>query len=127
MSHDTIAILLLNVRSLSKRACDIKNDVTLMSNDVLYLRETQPQYQHSLNGIQQYFENFNISFNNNDNKFLSLAHAFQKNLTLITQEHFPGVSIYNFRISSFINAPLKLRLLYKLNNQLLMTFFILLY
>ena len=104
----TIAILLLNVRSLSKYVCDIKSDVRLMSSDGLCLTETQPQHQHSLHGIEQYFGNFNISLNSNDNKFLSLAYAFQKALTLITQEHFPGVSICNFRKSSFVNVSLKL-------------------
>ena len=37
----TITILLLNVRSLSKHAGDIKSDVRLISNDVLCLTETQ--------------------------------------------------------------------------------------
>ena len=68
-----------------------------------------------------------IFFNNNDNKFLSLAYAFQKDLTLITQEDFPCVSICNFRKSSFVNVPLKLMVLYKLNIQPLMTFYDYLY
>ena len=84
VTNDTITILLLNVRSLSKHARDIKSDVRLMSNDVLYLTETQLQHQHLRNGIEQDFENFRIFFNNNDKKFLSLAYAFQKDLTLIT-------------------------------------------
>ena len=84
VTDDTITILLLNVRSLSKHARDIKSDVRLMSNDVLYLTETQLQHQHLRNGIEQDFENFRIFFNNNDKKFLSLAYAFQKDLTLIT-------------------------------------------
>ena len=124
---DTITILSLNVRSLSKYACDIKNNVRLMSNSVLCLTETQLQHQHSLNGIEQYLENFRIFFNNNDSKFLSLAYAFQKDLTLITQEDFPGVSICNFRKNSFVNVPLKLMVLNKLNNQPLMTFYDFLY
>ena len=67
---DTITILLLNVRSPSKYACDIKSDGRLMSNDVLCFTETQLQHQ--------VFEKFRIFFNNNDNKFLSLTYAFQK-------------------------------------------------
>ena len=82
-----------------------------MSNDVLCLTGTQLQHQHSLNGIEQHFENFRIFFNNNDNKFLSLAYAFQKDLTLITQEDFAGMSTCNFRKSSFVNVPLKLMVL----------------
>ena len=80
VTDDTITILLLNVKSLSKNACDIKSDARLMSNDVLCFTETQLQHQHLLNGIDQCFENCRIFFNNNDKKFLSLASAFQKDI-----------------------------------------------
>ena len=113
VTHDTITISLLNVRKLS---CDIKSDVRLMSKDVLCFTETQLQHQHSLNGIEQDFGNFRIFFNNNY-KFLSLAYVFQKDMTLITQEDFPGVWICNFRKSSFISVLLKPMVLHKLNNQ----------
>ena len=88
-TDDTITILLLNFRLLSKHACDIKSDVRLMSHDVLCLTETQLQHQHSLNGIKRDFENFRIFFNNKDNKFLSLACAMTT--------YFSGVWICNFR------------------------------
>ena len=42
-----------------------------MSNDVLCFTKTQLQHQYSLNGTEQYFENFSIFLNNNDNRFLS--------------------------------------------------------
>ena len=98
-----------------------------MSNDVLCFTETQLQHQHLLNGIEQYFENFRIFFNNNDNKFLSLVYVFQKDITITSQEDFAGVSICNFRKSSFVSVPLKLMILYKLNNQPLITFYDYLY
>ena len=41
VTDNTITILLLNVKSLSKHACDIKSDGRLMSNDVLYFTEIQ--------------------------------------------------------------------------------------
>ena len=63
---------------LSKHSCDIKTDVRIMSNDVLCFTETQLQYQHSLNGVEQDSQNFRIFFNNNGNKFLSLAYVFQR-------------------------------------------------
>ena len=93
-----------------------KSDVRLMSKDVLWFTETQLKHQHSLNGIEQDFGNFRIFFNNNY-KFLSLAYVIQKDMTLITQEDFPGVWICNFRKSSFISVLLKPMVLHKLNNQ----------
>ena len=48
-------------------------------------------------------------------------------MTLITQVDIPGVWICNFSKSSFVNVPLKLMVLYKLNNQPLMTFYDYLY
>ena len=120
VTDDSITILLLNVRSLSKHTCDIKSDGRLMSNDVLCFTETQLQHQHLPNGIGQYFENFRISFNNNGNKFLSVGYVFQKDITVITQDDFAGVSICNFRKSSLVSVclPLKLIVLYKFNNLL---------
>ena len=97
-----------------------------MSNDVLCFTETQLQHQHFPNSTEQYFENFTIFFNN-DNKFLSLAYTFQKDITVITQEDFAGVSICNFRKSSSVSVSLKLMVLYKLNNQPLMAFYDYLY
>ena len=94
-----------------------------MSNDVPCFTKTQLQHQHSLNDIEKGLENFRVLFNNNYNKFLSLAYGFQKDMTLIMQDDFPGVSICNFRKSSFVSAPLNLMVLYKLNNQLLITFY----
>ena len=111
VTDDTITILLLNVRSHSKHVCDIKSDGRLMENDVLCFTETQLQHQHLLYSIEQYLENFRVFFNNNDNKFLSLAYAFQKDITVISQEDFSGVSICNFRKSLFVSVPLKLMVL----------------
>ena len=88
VTDDTITILLLNFRSLSKLACDIKTDGRLMSNDVLCFTETQLKHRHLPNGVEQYFENFRILFSNNDNKFLSLAYDIQKDITVITLKDF---------------------------------------
>ena len=80
-----------------------------------------------MNRIEQYFETFRIFFSNNDSKFLSLDYAFQTDITVITQEDFAGVPICNLKKSSFVNAPLKLMVLYKLNHQPLMIFYDYLY
>ena len=93
-----------------------------MSNDVLCFTETLLQHLHLPNAIEQYFENFRIFFNNND-KFLSFAYAFQKDIIVITQEDFVGVSICDSRKSSFVSVPLKLMVLYRLNNKPLMSFY----
>ena len=98
-----------------------------MSDDVLCFTETQLQHQHLPNGSEQCFENFRIFFNNTDNKFLSFAYAFQKDITVIMQEDSAGASICNFRKNSFVSVPLKLMVLYKLNNQPLMAFYDYLY
>ena len=98
-----------------------------MSNNVLCFTETQLQHQHLLNGIEHYFETFRIFLNSNNNKFLIPAYTFQKDITVITQEDFAVVSICNFRKCSFVSVPFKLMILYKLNNQALMTFYDYLY
>ena len=47
--------------------------------------------------------------------------------TVITQENFAGGSTCNFRKGLFVSITLKLMVLYKLNNQPLMTFYDYLY
>ena len=123
---DTITILLLNIRSLSKNGCDIKSDDSLMSNDVLFFSETKLQHQHLLNYIAQYFENFTIFFNNNGNNILSHNYAFQKD-NCNHARNFAGGSTCHFRKGLFVSVPLKLMVLCKFNNQSLMTFYDYLY
>ena len=60
VTDNAITILLLDVRSLSKHACDIKSDDSLLGNDVLCFTETQLQHQHWPNGNKQYFINIRL-------------------------------------------------------------------
>ena len=57
---NAITILLLDIRSLSKHARDIKSDDSLLGNGVLCFTETQLQHQHWPNGNKQYFRNIRL-------------------------------------------------------------------
>ena len=58
--------------------------------------------------------------------FWTMLMPFRKT-TVITQENFAGGSTCNFRKGLFVSITLKLMVLYKLNNQPLMTFYDYLY
>ena len=122
ISEDPTTLLLVNVRSLLKHALDIVSDNRLINNDVLCFTETQIQPHYSTSTIQSLFRNFVIYFNNNSNKFLSLAYGIHNNLELIDREDFPGLSVLNIVKGSYSKIPLQLMILYKPNSQPLTLF-----
>ena len=63
-----------------------------------------------------------IHFNNNSNKFLSLAYGLHYNLELIDKENVPGLSVLNITKSLYSKGPLMLMILHKPNGQPLTLF-----
>ena len=101
ISEDTTTLLLPNVRSLLKHAHDIVSDNRLIDNNILCFAATQTEPHYSTNTIQSFFKNLVIYFNNNSNKFLSLAYGLHNNLELIDKEDFPSLSVINIVKSSY--------------------------
>ena len=73
ISDDTITVLVHNVRSLSKHVDDIVSDKRLINHEIIGFTETQINPSNSTCKIIKTLNFFNINFNNNENKFLSLA------------------------------------------------------
>ena len=117
ISEDTTTLLLVNVQSLLKYVFDIVSDNRLINNDILCFTETQIQLHHSTSTIQSFFKKCVIYFNNNSNKFLSLAYGMHSNLELNDREDFPGLSVLNIVKGSYSKIPLKLMILYKASNR----------
>ena len=108
LSNNSSTILLLNVRSLLKHAMDIASDKRLMSNDILCFTETQiEQTQNDTDDLNLVFNGFNIYFNNNQNKFMSLAYGLHDTTTVTEKEDFPRISIVKFRKTSFSEKSIK--------------------
>ena len=103
---------------------DIASDKRLMSNDILCFTETEiQQTQSDTDDLNLVFNGFNIYFNNNQNKFMSLAYRLHNNITVTEKEDFTGMSIVKFKKMVFSEKALNLMILYKGYSQNLTTFY----
>ena len=73
MSDDTVTIFVYNVQSLSKYIGDIVSDDRIISNDIMGFTKTQISQSDFTCKIMETLIFFNITFNNDENKFLNLA------------------------------------------------------
>ena len=72
-ANDTISFTLLNVRSLRKHRTDLKFDQGMTCCDVLALSETRLKPSETNEFIEKYLDAFQITRQDNDNDFISLA------------------------------------------------------
>ena len=100
ISEDTTTLVLVNIRSLLKHALDIAIDNRLINNDILCFTETQIQPHYFASTIESLFKNFVIYFNNNSNKFLSLAYGCTITYNLLIERIF---LVYQFLILSKVH------------------------
>ena len=77
---NTLTVLLLNVRSLLKHTTDIVNDCHFMHIPIF--TEAEISLEQDPERVKRSFQLFSVLFNNNENKFLSVAYDLQNNLTL---------------------------------------------
>ena len=103
---------------------DIASDRRLMSNDSLCFTETEiQQTQSDTNDLNLVLNGFNIYFNNNQNKFMSLAYGLHNTISVTEEEDFPGISIVNLKRWHFLKKALNQMILYKGYGQTLATFY----
>ena len=105
ISGDTLTIYFHNVRSLSKHVDDIVSDDRIKNNDIIGFAETQINLSYSTCKIIETLNFFNIRFNNNQNKFLSLAYGCRNDAN--------GVSIFSFKEHAFVDRVFTLMLVYR--------------
>ena len=66
---------------------------------------------------------FNINFNNNENKFLSLAYGCRNNVAVLNKFNANGVSILSFKKHAFANRVFTLMLVYRKQSMHIKEFF----
>ena len=74
ISGDTVTVLVHNVRSLPRHADDVVSENRIINNNIRFT-ETQIKPPDSTSKIIEILNFFNVNFNNNENKFLSLAYG----------------------------------------------------
>ena len=113
-----LQITLLNNRSFNKHVIDVGRDTRLTESDTICFTETQ---LHSSAAPKRRLEKFEMTYNNSEDKFQSLAIAFRNDDSVVTDTKLNGASIIEFVKPGF-DSSLKLLLLYKKNAVTLTSF-----
>ena len=112
--NDTLAIALLNMRSLRRHFQDILSDVDLMQNDILSLTETQLYLKGDTSDITTKFQNnFSMYYNSSTDKHKTIAFGYSSNIFLCESSNFCSMSLVNVKKSTFLDKPVKVALLYR--------------
>ena len=110
---ETLAITLLNTRSLNKHAIDIEFTSSIIDTDLLCLTETQLVPGQNTATVQDILNNFNFFFNSGIDKFESVAVCYLKSIQVFQVFNINGISIFSVNKSSFFEDNLRIALLYK--------------
>ena len=101
-----LEIIFLNIRSFNKHVID---DTKLAESDTICFTETQ---LHASVAPKRRLKKFGMIYNNNEDKFQSLAIGFRNDVSIVTDTNLNGASVIEFVKPDF-NRRLKLLLLYK--------------
>ena len=101
ISCDAVTVILHNVRSLPRHVGDILSDNRTINNDIIGFTETQIKPSDSTSKIIETLNVFNIHFNNNEDKFLSLAYECKNDVAVLNKFDANGVSILSFNKHAF--------------------------
>ena len=113
ITETLITITLLNTSSLKLHVLDIAMDDRLLDNDVLCLTETQCEAGSDTSIIESALQKkYTMHFNNNDNKFKSIAYGLSNDMEILAKEDFNG--IFNIRKQHF--NPFSVALIYRCKN-----------
>ena len=97
--------MLLHVRSISKRALDIKY--------VICLTETQIQMNQSVQNVISCLPNFKMHFNNSYNHYSSIAYGHQTSISCSPKADHEGFSIFKVVKKGYTSKTFTVLLLYK--------------
>ena len=112
-SSDTVTLLVHNVRSLSRHVDDVVSDNRIINNDVIGFTETQIKASDSTCKIIETLNFFNINFNNNKNKFVSLSYGCRSDVAVLNKFDTNGLFILSFKKHASADRVFTLMLVYR--------------
>ena len=113
ISDATLTVTLLNTRSLHRHAIDISHDQILRNTDVLCLTETQLLPNQHTNTISEILNDFNYLHNNSNDKYESISFCCRPHVEIVNHRYSAGISIIEFRKTSFSLESIKHVLIYR--------------
>ena len=111
--NHSLGISLLNTRSLQLHVKDIVAESVLMASDVLCFTETQLLPGHNSSDIESELSDYHMDFNNNDDKFLSIACAVKTPVSITSHEKYSGFSLLTIKKESFLDHEISIGILYR--------------
>ena len=123
ISDNTITVFVHNARSLSKHINDIACNDRIINKDIIAFTEIQINLSDSSCKIMETFKFFRINFDNDRNKFLSLAYECRNDVLILDKFDTNGVLIFSFKKHAFADREFTLMLLYRNNPCRLKNFF----
>ena len=114
--------MLVNVRSLSKHALDIKYDQRLCINDVICLTEIQIKMNQSVQNDISCLPNSETYFNNGDNHYSSISYGHQISVSCSPKSDYEEFCISKVGKKGCRNMNFTLILIYKKISQPLRSF-----
>ena len=122
ISNNTLKVVLLNVRLLSKHALNIKYDQRQCINDAICQKETQIRINESVQNVISYLPNYEMHFNNSDNHYSSIAYGHQTSVSCSPISDYEGFSIFKVVKKGYTNMTFTVLSLYKRISQPLRSF-----
>ena len=116
LNGETLAISLLNSRSLKKHARKIGNLASLMSSDIILFTETQikPGAADDVTVGAECLKDFQILYDNEDEQHNSTAFCFRPSVHTKNHEHLTaGFKLIEFTKESFLKSSITVLLLYR--------------
>ena len=114
ISDDTIAVLVQD---------DIVKEDRITNNDIIGFTKSQINQSDSTRKIIETFNFFNIDFNNNKCKFLSLAYGCKNDAAVLDKFDANGVSILSLTKHAFADRVFTLMLVYRKQSMQMEQFF----
>ena len=122
-ADSTLTITLFNTRSLHRHAIDISHDPVLLNTDVLCLTETQLLPNYPTNNIPGILSNFSYLHNNSNDKYQSISFCYKAHVEIVNHHSSTGMSVVEFKKTSFLPDPITIVLIYCKNNTCLTSFY----
>ena len=94
-----------------------------MNSDVLCLTETQLLPDHDTHEICFQLKEFNVSFNNDDDKFQSIFCGVKVPTLIVSHDKFPGFSILTISKDTFLDCNFTVGVLYRKHSSSLNLFY----
>ena len=101
ISGDRVTLIVHTVRSLPGHINDILSDNRIINNNIIGFTETQIKSSDSTYEIIETLNLFNINFNKNENKLLSLPYGRRNDVAVLNKFYANKVSILSFKEYAF--------------------------